>query len=173
MDSKLLTTIFGIYLFMNIIGICYLCFGNVYSKSYDGILKEGSLYSKTSCTTNCNRDRKNCHTTCSNTYYVDEIFFKNNNTESTCTVRRPTVYYFIGDANNFISTMKLGTTRKLYQNTYSAGTCIDEKIRYLYNCIGSILLAYPNFCLLIFLLLSTFDDEFNYFKPQNITLVDD
>ncbi len=165
MEFKVLATFFSLYLVMNIIGITYLCFGNIYSHSYTGILKSGSVYSDTSCSTSCDKNGKNCITHCSNSYYVDEIFYKNINSQSTCTVRRPTKYYFKGDADNFVSRMILGTSRKLYQTTYSHGTCIDDKIKYLYNCTGIVLVTCANAFLIILTFIS-FYINFNQY-PSN------
>lgn len=67
------------------------------------------------------------------TYYVEEIFLKYPGSISSYTVRRLTPYYFKGNANNFISPMKMGTERTLYQTEYSAGTYFDDEIRYQYN----------------------------------------
>lgn len=151
MPDKAAATVFGLYLAMVIIGVSYLCFANIYSQSYTGILQRGYVYADTSCSTHCDDKGKNCHTTCSNTYYVREVFLKNAYTTSTCTVQRLTPYYFQGDADNFVSRMVLGTTRKLYETTYSHGTCIDDKIREQYNIIGSIFLTFPNFVILVIL----------------------
>lgn len=88
-----------------VIGSVYLGLGNTYSYSYKGILKKGEVFTENSCSssTTCDSKGNNCHTTttCSNTYYVDEIFYKGDNTTSTCTVRRLTPYYFKCDADNF------------------------------------------------------------------------
>lgn len=51
-------------------------------------------------------------------------------------MRRLTPYYFKGDANAFANSRILGTTRTVYETTYSHGTCIDNSIRYQYNIYG-------------------------------------
>lgn len=133
-----------------ITGIVYLALANSFSDSYIGILKEGNVFTDVSCTTTCDNN-KHCTTNCDNTYYIEEIFYKNANTMSTCTVRRLTPYYFKGDANNFVSRMILGTTRQLYQTTYSHGTCIDDKIRDQYNAIGGTLFGFSLFIFIVIL----------------------
>ena len=117
-----------------IAGIYYLVVANTWDHRWtSAILKRGEVYTKTSCDSN-----KNSGTTCSNTYYVEEIFYKGPNITHTCTVRRLTPYYFKGNANAFVDDMVLGTTRNIYQTTYSSGTCFDDKIRSNWNIQGGI-----------------------------------
>lgn len=113
------------------LGIYYLVEANTNDGVYDGVLFKGDVFTKTSCTTS-----KNGVTSCSNTYYVEEEFYKGYNTTHSCTIRRPTQYHFKGDANAFVNDMQLYTVRPIYQTTYSHGTCFDDKIRYEYNICG-------------------------------------
>jgi hypothetical protein len=119
-----------------ITGVYYLVVANNWDyKWINAILFSGDVYTKTSCSTT------NGHTSCNNQYYVEEMFYKTYNTTNSCTVRRLTPYTFKGDANAFVSRMKLGTTRQLYQTTYSVGTCFDDKIREQYNIYGGVFLG--------------------------------
>lgn len=140
-----------VYLGLTITGMYYLISGNTYSEIFQGELKSVQVYSKIDCDTKCDSNGKNCHTNCDDTFYIDEIFLKrpDGNSTSTCTVRRLTPYYFKGDADNFASRAKLGTRRTIYETTYSHGTCYDKKIRRTYNILGSLLFAFPNFVLLL------------------------
>lgn len=159
MSYKVFATVLGLLLSAWIIGAVFLGIANTYSSSYVGILKKGEVSTETTCSSNCKNNK--CSTSCSNQYYVDEIFYKGVNTTSTCTVRRLTSYYFKGDANNFVSRMKLGTKRTLYESPYSHGTCMDDKIREYYNIVGGIVIGFPTFvacCLLILFLGITFHD---------------
>lgn len=135
-----------IYLGFIITGMVYLIKANSYSEIHHGMLIKAEVYSETSCTTSCD-SKNNCHTSCNNQYYVDEVFLKNPNGNSTqtCTVRRPTTYYFKGDADSKANGKKLYTKRKLYQTLHSQGTCYDEKIKRTWNIIGSIFLVFPHF----------------------------
>lgn len=165
-DEKVKKTCCVIFLAVWVIGIVYLGLGNTFSDRYVGILQRGSVYTDTNCNTHCNSEGKNCHTSCDNTYYVDQIFLKNDHTTSTCTVQRPTPYYFKGDADNFVSRMKLGTTRQLYQTTYSHGTCIDNKIRNRYNAIGGTLFGFTTL-IMIACLLFVFAEQISRWKVNN------
>ena len=101
----------------------------------------------------------------SNTYYVDEIFYKFQNISSTCTIRRPTGYSFKGEADNFVSRTILGTQRPIYQSIYSHGTCFDDKILYYNKCVGYTLLSFflfPIFILFCFLLLDYINKKSEY-----------
>lgn len=119
-----------------IAGVYYLVVANSWDNKWNNsVLKNADVYTKTSCSTT------NGHTSCSNTYYVEEIFDKFANTTHTCTVRRLTPYSFKGDANAFVGRTILGTERTIYQTTYSAGTCFDDKIRYQYNIYGGVFLG--------------------------------
>lgn len=115
------------------LGIYYLVEANTNDGVYDGVLFKGDVFTKTSCSSS-----KNGGTSCSNTYYVEEEFYKGYNTTHSCTIRRLTPYYFKGDANDFVNNMQLYTVRPVYQTTYSHGTCFDDKIRYQYNICGGI-----------------------------------
>jgi len=114
-----------------LIGGVMVGISNNFSGIYTGVLQRGYVQANT----NCNKK------SCSTTYYVREVFTKGHNTTSTCTVERPTPYYFEGDADNFVSRMILGTERKLYQTTYSHGTCLDDALRYQYEVIGYVFLG--------------------------------
>jgi hypothetical protein len=161
--GKAEVSMFSLLFLVWIVGIVYLALGNTFSNRYIGILDRGSVFADSSCSTKCDSNGKNCHTKCTNTYYVDEIFLKNNHTTSTCTVRRLTSYYFKGDADNFVSKMILGTSRQLYQTTYSHGTCIDDKIRDYYNNVGGILFGFSSF-VMISILLFVFSEEIKKFQ---------
>jgi hypothetical protein len=118
-----------------ITAMVYIVDGNAYEEAFTGTLKEAHVIDKTDCKTN--DDGK---TSCSEYYYVGETFYKGNS-DHTCLVTRPTRYYFEGDAESNANSKKLGTKRKIWTTYYSHGTCYDEKIRYLYNCIGISLLC--------------------------------
>lgn len=138
-DVKKEITVFILFFLISIVGIVYLVLGNSFSDTYVGILQKGSIFTDSSCSTRCYNNGKNCHTSCSNTYYIDEIFLKNNYTTSTCTVRRLTYYYSKKDADNFVSNMILNTSRQLYQTTYSSKICMDDKIKNYYNIVGGVI----------------------------------
>ena len=143
MSSPVLA-ILALYAITQIIAITYVCFANIYSDKFTGILQRGYVYGDSSCNTNCGKNN-NCQTSCSETYYVRQVFLKGVDSTSTCTVQRPTEYFFQGDADNFVSRMILGTSRELYQTVYSHGTCIDSKIRNMYNTIAICFFVIPNF----------------------------
>lgn len=136
-DNKYIgVTIIAYFISFFISGVYYLVVANNWDFRWDNaILDSVEVYTKTSCSTS------DGHTSCSNTYYVEEIFKKFANTTSTCTVRRLTPYYMKGDANSFAERTILGTYRTIYQTTYSAGTCFDNKIRYQWNVYGGVFLA--------------------------------
>lgn len=123
-------TVWFIALF--IAGVYYLSVANNWDYKWNhAILSHVDVYTQTSC------DK----TSCSNTYYIEEIFFKFSNTTDTCTVRRAKPYYFKGSANNVAENAVLGTTRVLYQTTYSSGTCFDDSIRKYWNILGGVFLS--------------------------------
>lgn len=161
-------SIFGLFFSVWIIGIVYLGLGNTFSAKYVGVLNRGSVFTDVSCSTTCDSDGHNCHTHCTNTYYVDEIFNKSPTSVYTCTVRRLTPYYFKGDADNFVSAMKLGTSRQLYQTTYSHGTCIDDKIKNYYNTVGGILFGIPT-CIMLAVLLLVFAVEIEQWRERTFS----
>lgn len=138
------------YLAFMVIGTTFLFSANLYREKFHGELVRVEVYSDTSCTTSCNSEGKNCRTSCSDEYYIHEIFRKrpDGNSTSTCTVERPRIYYFKGDADNVVSRTKLGTRRRLYETLTSHGTCYDDKIKRTWNIVGSVFLALPNFLIL-------------------------
>lgn len=151
-----------------IFSITYICIANIYNKSYIGELTRAEVFADLSCTRNCDSNGRNCHTRCNNAYYVDEIFKKNKNSMSTCTVRRMTRYSFRGDADNFVSKVKLNTQRKLYETTYSSGTCIDNKIKNYCNTVGIVCMSiFVLFIIIIFIIeRTTFCEIFNVPVPE-------
>lgn len=144
------------YFGLTISGMTFLILGNTYSEIFHGELIRSEVYSDTNCNTHCDSGGKNCNTNCDDTYYVDQIFLKrpDGNSTSTCTVRRLTPYYFKGDADNFVSRSKMGTRRTIFETLHSHGTCYDKKIRRTYNILGGILLAFPNSIILVIILIA-------------------
>jgi hypothetical protein len=136
-------------LVMLICGAVFLGNAYNYTKTYNGILVSGNVYTETSCTKKGG---------CNNKYYVNEIFKKGQNETNTCTIRRPTVYYFYGDAQNHVQKLVLHTERKIYQVKYDVGTCFDEKIKNYYETVGYILLCFPLFIVasVVFILFCVF-----------------
>lgn len=142
LKTKILTSLVIWTITFFISGVYYLCIANQWDHKWDNaVLYKGEVHTDSSCSTSCNSEGKSCHTTCTNKYYVEQIFWKYIGSKSSCTVRRLTPYYHKGDANNFVSSMVLGTERTLYQTTYSAGTCFDEKIRYQWNVYGGVFIS--------------------------------
>lgn len=138
MGKSDLLIIFGVYFVAFFIpGVYYLAIANNYKHVWDSaILKRGDIYTETSCTKS-----KSGHTSCSDTYYIEEIFQKELINPSTCTVQRLTPFYIKGNANRFVDSMELGTTREIYETTYSSGVCFDNKIRYQWNVYGGVFLG--------------------------------
>lgn len=149
-----------------ICGVYYLCIANQWDHKWDGILMKGDVYTDTSCTND-----KNGNSHCSNTYYVDQMFYKGENTTHTCTIRRLTPYYFKGSADAFVNNMKLYTHRTIYQTTYSAGTCFDEKIRYQYNVYGGVFLGLsliPVLFLLVYLSILMYEIFIEWYRNLSV-----
>jgi len=149
-----------------IIGISFLFSANVYRQEFNGELIRSDVHTKTSCDTICDNEGKNCRTSCTNRYYVHQIFRKEPDSDSlsTCTVERPRLYYFKGDADNFVSRTKLGTRRRLYESLLSHGTCFDDKIKTTWNKLGAALVIIPNIILLLRLCFSAIRDSDDEFK---------
>ena len=135
------TSLIIILITLLICGSVYLGIAYNYSHKYTGILISGKVFIQTQCS------KKSC----SNKYYVNEIFIKGVNETNTCTVQRLTPYYFYGSAENVVQKLILNTERTIYQTFYNAGTCFDDKIKMYYETIGYILLLFPVLIIFIFI----------------------
>ena len=111
-------------------GAGYIGTAYSYKQKFTGILSEANVLTVTSCNKG----------SCSNTYYVNEVFLKGYNETNTCTVKRLYGYYSYGDAENKVLHTIKNSKRTLYQ-TYDAGTCYDEKIKQYYSIIGFVLFS--------------------------------
>jgi hypothetical protein len=152
---KLILLVFSWILGFLITGVYYLSIANTWSHKWDNaILYAGSVHTEHS-------DGG------SNNYYAEQHFLKFENSSYSCTVRRPTIYTYKGDANAFISRMKLGTTRIIFQQELSAGTCFDGNLRNHWNILGGIFLGISMipFIIVGIALISTF---FNKSKPPRV-----
>jgi len=128
---QILVFLFVLWIPFSILGIYYLVIGNAYATQFTGTLIKADVNTVTSCS------KKSC----SQTYYVEEIFTKDNST-NTCSIQRLIPYYFKGQANNVALSKKLGTTRTIWTTYYSSGTCYDQSIRDYYNKIGGCFLGF-------------------------------
>jgi hypothetical protein len=73
----------------------------------------------------------------STSYYVKQTFEINwLGRNTTCSLTRPTVYYFYGSAKNFQEKSILGTKRTVWVTSYNSHTCYDEKIKNYNRDIG-------------------------------------
>lgn len=142
--SKEIASIFTILFVIFVTGMVYLMSGVTYSEKFVGILHDKDIREDTSCTTSCSKNSdgsKNCHTSCHNYYYIEELFKKNTNSSSICTVTRIKYYTIKADANNKLEHVKLQTSRTLYRVIGSPHECYDDQIRKYYTTIGSILIG--------------------------------
>ena len=144
-DVKLFSTLFVTLSIFIALGIYYLVIANTYGGEFLGTLIDANVNIVTSCSSS------KSGTSCSTKYYVDEIFRKDNST-NTCTVERLTPYYFKGSANNIVNNIELYTTRTIWTSTYNAGTCYDITIRNYYNAIGGTFIGFAGIILLLPLL---------------------
>lgn len=158
--EKLIASVIIWFLAFGIAGMVELIQYNTYKSVYhNAILIRGDVVSVTSCSSS-----KKSGTTCNTLYYVDEIFQKHENTTSTCTVRRQTTYYSKGDADNFLSRMKLNTQRTVWQTTWDHGTCYDSKLRQTATIMGSIFLSFGALPLVILLVIVFFEVIYKFYK---------
>jgi len=163
-DKKIFSSIFVIISVFVSLGIYYLVIANSYGGVFEGTLIAVKVNTVTSCSSNKQG------TSCSQRYYIDEIFRKDNSS-NTCTVQRLTPYYFKGSANNIVENAVLYTKRTVWTAPYNANTCIDITLRNYYNTIGAILLGFGCFLIIAFLLIICYDmnlDFINYINSYRI-----
>ena len=162
-------SLLALYIAMNIISLLFLFSANFHSYSYVGTLKSAYISNEPSCSSRCNDEGKYCHTTCSDNFYVNQIFLKNIDTRATCTLKSYKLYYYRGDADNYMSLLDIGMSKVLYQSMFSYGTCIDEEQKLNYNWWGKFLLAITNSWIVICILMMI-NDYFHYHKTKFISL---